>query len=97
MWRSAPGKAGPPLDPASLGATLRKMATPVDVTTLPAPTLDAGDGHDAVKASALADGKYTVFVSAKDKAGTRRPSRSASSSGSSRRRSTGATRSSTWR
>jgi glycosidase len=43
---------------------------PGTVTTLPAPTYDPVAQTIAVNVTGLADGKYTVFVSAKDKAGT---------------------------
>ncbi len=62
-----PGQDGPALDPASLGATLRKDGV---TTTLPAPTFDPAKETILVDVSSLADGKYSVFVSAKDKAGS---------------------------
>jgi neopullulanase len=64
-----PGQGEPALDPASLGATLRQNGNPGNVTTLSAPTYDPAAGTIAVNVTPLADGKYTVFVSAKDKAG----------------------------
>ncbi len=64
--RLDPGQDQPALDPASLGATLRKDGV---TTALPAPTYDPASGSITVSATGLADGKYTVFLSAKDKAG----------------------------
>lgn len=63
----APGQGGPGVDPATLGATLRKDGTS---TPLPPPAYDAATGTIAVSVPGLADGKYTVFLSAKDRAGT---------------------------
>jgi hypothetical protein len=62
----APGLAGDALDPASLRATLRRDG--VD-RALPAPVLDAMTGRARVEVSALADGKYTAIVDARDRAG----------------------------
>ncbi len=63
------GQGKPALDPTSLGATLRQNGNPGVTTALAAPTYDPAAGTIAVNAAGLADGKYTVFVSAKDKAG----------------------------
>ena len=60
------GRGGPALDPASVTATLRKDGTN---TTLPAPVVNAGASSFTVDVSSLADGKYTVFANAKDRAG----------------------------
>jgi glycosidase len=64
--RYAGGKGGPGIDPSTVVATLRKdgVATP-----LAAPPFDAASSTLAIDAPSLGDGKYTIFVDAKDRAG----------------------------
>ncbi len=57
------GQASPPVDPKSITASLRKDGTD---TSLPAPAFDAASSLVAVDVKGLADGKYTIFVNAKD-------------------------------
>ena len=61
------GLGGPSLDPSTLSATIRKDGA---TTPLPAPTVTPGGSTVTVDVPNLADGKYTVFVSGKDRAGT---------------------------
>ena len=58
-----PGEGAPPMDPSSVQVTLRDGATTQKVYGV---TVDAVHSSIAVDVPALADGKYTVFVSAKD-------------------------------
>ena len=61
-----PGEGAPPVDPSSVTVTLRKdgQTSPVGGVTV-----DAGHETIGVDVPGLADGKYTVFVAAKDFAG----------------------------
>jgi len=61
-----PGEGAPPIDPASVQATLRKDGATQALTGV---TVDAAHDTIALSASGLADGKYTAFVTAKDLAG----------------------------
>jgi len=64
--RFEPGEGAPSMDPASAQATLRKDGQTQPVSGV---TVDAKHSTIAVDVPGLADGKYTVFVSAKDRAG----------------------------
>ncbi len=61
--RVAPGRAASAIDPASVTATLR-----AEGAESPATARTTG-GDISVEASGLKDGKYTIFVRAKDRAG----------------------------
>jgi glycosidase len=60
------GVGAPPMLPSSVSATLRKDGTTTPVSGV---TVDAAHSSIAVDVPGLADGKYTVFVTAKDYAG----------------------------
>jgi glycosidase len=64
--RFEPGQGAPAIDPASAQATLRK-----DGQTQPVAGVTVSSQHStiALDVPGLADGKYTVFVSARDRAG----------------------------
>jgi glycosidase len=66
-----PGSGAPDLDPASVRATLRKDGASA---TGKATAIASGPNGIAVEASGLADGKYTLFVDARDRAGQVAPS-----------------------
>jgi glycosidase len=61
-----PGMGAPPLLASSVAATLRKDGV---TTTVSGVTINAAQSSISVDVPGLADGKYTVFVSAKDYAG----------------------------
>jgi neopullulanase len=61
-----PGEGAPPIDPSSAQVTLRKDEQTSAVSGV---TVDAASSTLTVEVPKLADGKYTVFVSAKDLAG----------------------------
>lgn len=61
-----PGQGAPPIDSASVQATLRKDG---QTTTLTGVTVDPAHESIELTVPALADGKYTAFVAAKDLAG----------------------------
>lgn len=59
------GEGAPSIDPASVKLSLRRGETRTPLT----PTVDAAKQTIAIDASQLADGKYSVFVDANDRAG----------------------------
>ena len=61
-----PGDGAPPLDPASVQVTLRKDGQTAAVSGV---KIDAPKSTVGVDVPSLGDGKYTVFVDAKDLAG----------------------------
>jgi glycosidase len=61
-----PGSGAAALDAASASATIRKDNVTTPLTTI---TVDDAASTIAVDAPGLADGKYTIFVTAKDHAG----------------------------
>ncbi len=65
-----PGVGAPPILPGSATATLRKDGVSTPVTGI---ALDVAHGSLGLDVPALADGKYTLFVSAKDYAGQATP------------------------
>ena len=60
------GEGAPPIEPSSVKATLRKDHTTTSVVGV---TVDVSHSTIAVDVPSLADGKYSVFVTAKDYAG----------------------------
>jgi glycosidase len=64
------GQGAPSVDAASVEATIRKDGQTQPLTGV---TLDATHATIAIDAPGLADGKYTVFVDAKDRAGQSAP------------------------
>ncbi len=65
-----PGQGAPPVDGSTVQATLSKDGTTSAVSGV---TVDAAKSTIAVDVPGLADGKYTVFVDAKDLAGQSTP------------------------
>ena len=62
----APGLGAPGLDPSTVAATLRKDGVETPITGV---TVDSGHTTISLDVPNLADGKYTIFVTAKDLAG----------------------------
>jgi glycosidase len=65
-----PGDGAPAVDPTTVKATIRKDGASKPLAGV---VLDAPHSTLALDAPALADGKYTVFVDAKDRAGQTAP------------------------